>query len=171
MCPTMKAENVLERLHNLAARTSQQVAQLTALHLRPAQGPAITAPLGSEWQSLPGLPGIRVFHVPDPDGAPGLFISVVQMAPGTRVDGIRQDEPTRVCCVDGSYRYNGRLIQAGDSHWMAPNEEQHIETSEGCTNMALFNALPFDIPIHPTQPIPTGKPVPTTCAAPPRPYF
>lgn len=148
----MEAETALERLHRLAERTGQQVEQLAALHLRPAVGPAIIAPLGSEWQPIPGLPGIRVFHVPDPDGAPGLFINIVRMAPGTHVHGIRQDEPIRICCLDGSYRYNGRLVQAGDSHWMAPNEEQHLETTEGCTNTALFNALPFQRSLPPTQP-------------------
>lgn len=147
----MEPETPLARLHRIARRTQQQVEQLTALHLRPAQGPAITAPLRAEWQPIAGLPGIRTFHVPDPDGAPGLHINVVRFDAGTQVHGLRQDEPVRVCCLDGSYLYNGRLIEAGDSHWMAPNEEQHIATTEGCTNAVLFNALPFKIPLHSSQ--------------------
>lgn len=140
----------MSRLEEIERRIQQQCDMLTTLSLQPAQGPAVAAPLAPEWRALPGLPGIFAYHVPDPDGAPGLFLNVVRMAPGTRVQGLRVQEPTRVCCLDGSYFYNGRLIGEGECHWMAPHEEQNIETPQGCTNTVLFNALPFPISLIPT---------------------
>ena len=108
-------------------------------------GTDVTAPVGNSWQPLVGRPGVEVFHVPNPSGAGGLFLSVCRIAPGSGFDQSSIDQSQLVTLLAGDVTVNGRTYTPGQCMWFAPGEPTSWSVQAGYLGVVFYDAPPPDI--------------------------
>jgi hypothetical protein len=138
----------------IASDLDRQFARLTTLTLHRADGPDVVAALAPAWQVLEGRPGVKLFHVPHPSGAPGLFMTVCAIDPGTEFEGTSIDHSQLVALLAGDLECNGQTYRPGQFLWLAPGEPANWKVRAGYLGAVLYDVPPHDIdpdllPLHP----------------------
>lgn len=136
-----------QSLRNTATKLDGLATRLEAtLTMHNAQGGLpVVAPLGSRWQPLPGREGVRIFHVPDPCGAPGLFLTVCVTEPGAHYEGSVIDESRLLGLLEGELEHNGTVYTPGQFLWVAPGEPSTWAAEHGALVVVRYSVPPPDI--------------------------
>lgn len=135
-----------QAFRDIAAALDGQMERMATLTLRDEKtGLAVVAPLGSRWQPLPGRDGVRIFHVPDPSGAPGLYLTVCVTEPGAHYSGSVIDESRLLALMEGQLQHNGTLYTPGQVVWIAPGEPSTWAAEFGALAVIRYNVPPPDI--------------------------
>ncbi|GAB3303756.1 hypothetical protein [Hymenobacter tenuis] len=102
-------------------------------------GQDYVVPLSSAWQPLPGRPGVQVFHIPDPSGAPGLYMTAFAVEEGSAYSGSRMDESRLLVLMEGLIECNGHAYKPGEVFWIGPNESTSWHAPLVCLGVVRYN--------------------------------
>lgn len=128
-------------LRNTAARLAGVAARLEAtLVLHDEQGKDYTVPLGSSWQPLPGRKGVQIFHIPNPSGEPGLFMTAFCAEPGSEYTGSRIDESRLLVLLEGLMDFNGKPLSPGNVVWIEPGQPTTWHTEPGALGVVRYDS-------------------------------
>jgi hypothetical protein len=136
------------QLAELLAQQQQATAAVNEVRLTMTDdsGLPVVAPLGShKWQPLAGREGVQIYHVPDPSGAPGLFLTVCVTEPGSQYQGSRIDESRLLGLLEGELELNGRRYTPGQFLWLAPGEPSSWRSQIGSLCVVRYDVPPPDL--------------------------
>jgi hypothetical protein len=138
-------------LASLLAQQKQTAADVSTIHatltLRDLDGNvSAVAPLGNGvWQPLAGREGVDIYHVPNPSGEPGLFMTVACTRPGAHYEGSVLDESRLLAIIEGDLRHNGLDCRPGRVIWVAPGEPSTWSSEHGCLAVVRYDVPPPDL--------------------------
>ena len=134
-----------DRLSRIASEQRAVRQHLATLTMHTLDEGDVVAPLSASWQLLAGRPGVQIFHVPNPSGEAGLFLSICPIAPGTEFSGTAIDQSQLVGLMSGDLECNGRTYRAGQFLWLAPGEPANWKVRAGYLGAVLYDVPPHDI--------------------------
>jgi hypothetical protein len=119
-------------LNQLAAEHAQRSRQAGELVVRDVLGNEHTVILSERWQMLPGHMGVRIYHLADPNGAPGLYLLAFLIEAGSSYAGGLLAESRLLTVLQGRLVCNGRHYRPGECFWLpadVPTNWQALETT------------------------------------------
>ena len=105
--------------------------EIAVLVMHDANGLDVVAPLGPVWQPLPGRDKVRVYHIPNPSGAPGLFAMLALTEPGAHYAGSSVDASRLVGVAEGGLTMNDTPLTAGQAIWVPGGTRTRWSSPDG----------------------------------------
>ena len=135
-----------QALRDVSALLTKLEERAEVLMLHGSDGIHRPIPMGAAWSAVPHAPDARVFHVPAPDGVPGLFVVLAATEFDTAATTAHTDQSRLIAVMAGEMNCNGKCYTAGQTFWLAAGEPARIHAAAGTLMIVLFGApLPITV--------------------------
>lgn len=138
----------LAQLRGITQRLDTVDERLAQLVVHEDDGRDVVAPLATAWQDFPERPGVRLFHVPRPDGKAGLYLAACEIAPGTAYAGSHIDQSQLIAVLEGDIFCKDRWVRPGEFLYLAPGEPSAWRVGPG----GYLAVIRYDVPPHDVDP-------------------
>ena len=129
-----------QKLRDVSADLTRVEERTTVLAVHGEDGINRPIPMGPAWSIVPHAPDARVFHVPAPDGAHGVYVVLAATALDTAATSAHTDQSRLFAVLAGEMSCNGVAYTPGQSFWMAAGSPARIQATAGTLMVVLFDA-------------------------------
>ena len=129
-----------QQLRDVSAKLTRVEERTTVLTLHGSDGAERPIPMSAEWSAVPHAPDARVFHVPAPDGVPGLYVVLAATALDTAATTAHTDLSRLIAVMAGEMNCNSVSYTAGQTFWLAAGCPARIHAAAGTLMIVLFGA-------------------------------
>ena len=114
--------------------------QLATLHQTDADGREYDVRLStSNWNVIPGRPGVLLFAIPHPLGQEGLWMAAFFVLPHSEYTGAHIGERRLVTVMEGELFCNGRMYRRGETLTIEPHESTDWKVMSGAAGVTLYD--------------------------------
>ena len=137
----------LSRYRAILATSVKTREALTTLHQHDADGREYDLTLlPSEWNVVPGRPGLLLYVIPHPLGGKSLWMTAFYVAPHATYTGSHINERRLISVLEGEITCNGRTFGPGQSMLIEPRQSTDWVAHSGASGVVLYEIVEPDMP-------------------------